>query len=109
MLHRCRGKTYWQRIRRKIITQGVEICNRSRIRKLLPITGSYTVRAQGSGTFRESDIKGDRGGPVVGLNDGQNNRENTRLDIPYRDSSRYSDIVDPFTVGTGRGVGMIRP
>ena len=67
------------------------------------------MRAQGGGTFRESDIKGDGGGPVVGLKGGQNNKEDTRLDIPYRDSSRYSDIVDPFTVGRGRGVGMIRP
>ena len=103
------GKDIGRRIRRKIITQGVEICNRSRIRKLLPITGSYTVRAQGGGTFRESDIKGDGWRPVICLNDGQNDRENTGLDIPYGDSRRDGNVINPFTVGRGRGVSMVGP
>ena len=67
------------------------------------------MTAKGSSALGQGDIKGDGWRPVVCLDDGQNDRENTGLDFPYGDSKRNGNIVNPFTVGKGRGVGMVGP
>ena len=75
----------------------------------MPITGSYTVRAKGSSALGQCKVKGDGWGPVVCFDNRQNDWENTRLDIPYRDSCGDGNIVNTFTVGKGRGVGVSGP
>ena len=46
---------------------------------------------------------------MVCLDDGQNGRKNIRLEIPYGDCGRNGNIINPFTVGERRGVGMVGP
>ena len=43
---------------------------------------------------------------MVCLDDGQNNRKDTRFDIPDGDSDRNSNIVNTFTFGGRGSVGM---
>ena len=67
------------------------------------------VRAKGSSALRQCKVKGDGWGPVVCFDNRQNDRKNTRLDIPYGDGCRDSNIVYTFTFGKGRGVGVSGP
>ena len=46
---------------------------------------------------------------MVCLDDKQNDRKNTRLKIPYGDSGRKGNIVNPFMFGEGRGIGVVGP
>ena len=97
------------RIERKIITEGIKVSDRGRVRKFLSITGSNAVRAKWGRAFRQSKIKGNRWRPMICLDDGKNNRKNTGLDVPYRDGRGDSNIVNTFTFGNRGSIGVRGP
>ena len=46
---------------------------------------------------------------MVCLDDKQNDRKNIPLEIPYGDSGRKGNIVNRFTFGEGKGIGVVGP
>ena len=105
----AKRKDISRRIERKIITKGIKVCHCFRIRKLLPVAGSYAVRAQGGSALGQSNIKGYRRRPMVCLDDRQKNQKSTRLKIPYGDKGRKGNIVNTFAFSEGRGIGVVGP
>ena len=54
----AKRKDISRRIERKIITEGIKVGHCFRIRKFVPVTCRYAVRAQGGSALGQSNIKG---------------------------------------------------